>query len=210
MAKKTAPAPVSDITRNPDGSLKPIGILIQESNAAAAAADYPVATPEQVTAAATAIVRVELRGSHPDAFGGRPGSKASGHNTLFLSLPECLLSKATIQGVIESMEFTDTKGQTTRGKYNPCHMDNLCSEVRTQGIPAVARVNGYYCLNPLWRARFEAASGRKLANVGSIEPAKPARKSAGLGKATRKAEKVRKPVAPEAPAETAPEAPAAE
>ena len=209
MSKKTTTTTPADVTRNPDGSLKAIGVLIQESNAAAAAANYPVATPEQVSAAAAAIVRVETRSATPDAFGDRPGSKAAGHNTLFLSLPACLLSKATLQGVIESMEFTDTKGSTTRGKYNPCHMDNLCSEVRTQGVPSVARVNGYYCLNPLWLARFEATTGRKLQNVGPVEPAKPARKSAGLGKATRKAEKVRKPVA-ETPAEPTTETPAAE
>ena len=189
MSKKTtstaAPAPV-DVTRNPDGSLKPVSALIQEATAAAVAAAYPVATAEQLRAAVATVATVEFRGSTPDPIGGRPGSKAAGHNALFLALPKAVLSRAVVQAAVESLEFTDTRGNCSRGKYNPCHMDNLVSEIRTQGVPAVARVPGGYTLNPLWLARYTAATGNTLRNVGTPAPAP--------------AGKVRKPVATAAPA----------
>lgn len=170
MAKKnaTTTAVPSDNYRLADGSLKPIAQRVQESAAAAAAANYPTATAEQVAAAAARIVKVEQRGGTPDAFGGRPGSIAAAHNTLFLSLPHCKLSAATVRGVVESIEFQTCSGVVREGKYNPCHMQQLPSEVRTHNMPALARTpDGYYCLNPLWLANYTKTTGVVLANVGS-------------------------------------------
>ena len=193
--KADAPQPATPTPTPPPtpATLPPIAVRIQESQAAAIAANYPRATPEQVALASSTMATVCLPGGATDAFQGRIGSKAAGHNHMFFKLPKAILSKAEIEAAIE--ETTDSKGNkvarmfqdskgSSEGVYNPNHMANLCTEPRSYGYPLVCRVPGGFCLNPLWLS----ASGLPLVNV---EPPKaaPATPATGLDKAAKKAAK---------------------
>jgi len=138
----------------------------------------------------------------PDIFGGNMGSKAAAHNAVFISFPGYVVPAATISVLLGGLVFTDSRGVSAPGKYNPNHLARLVAGsdaagtgciCTPEGVPCLAKVTGGYTLNPVWAMAHEARTGRKLAEPAVFTtPEPPKAETAPKAKRTPKASKPKK------------------
>lgn len=183
---------MSTTTTTTAAVVKSVREMATEATAAASAmALKPLDANRLKWLAASIATRPVLDGGKtaPDIFGGNRGSKAAAHNAVFIAFPGYVVPPATLSALIGGLVFTDSKGVTTPGKYNPNHIARLVAGsdaagtgciCTPEGVPCLAKVTGGYTLNPVWAMAHEARTGRKLSEPAEFlapeptpEPAKP-------------------------------------